>query len=126
MMVVQLGVIGAGKADGELQALAEEVGRLAASRGWIVVCGGLGGVMEAASKGARGAGGLVVGLLPGASRGDANEYVTAAIPTDMGHARNALLARAADVLIAVGGGHGTLSEIALGLKMAKPVVSLGR
>ena len=123
-MAVQLGIIGAGRADDELRALAREVGELAAIRGWIVICGGLGGVMEAASEGAEKKGGLVIGLLPGGGRNSANPFVTASIPTGMGHARNALIAQAADVLIAVGGGYGTLSEIALGLKMGKTVVSL--
>jgi len=123
-VAVQLGIIGAGRADGELKALAREVGELAALRGWIVVCGGLGGVMEAASEGAARKGGLVIGLLPGDAKGAANTHVTASIPTGLGHARNALIPLAADVLIAVGGGYGTLSEMALGLKMGKSVVSL--
>jgi len=123
-VAVQLGIIGAGRADDELKALAREVGELAAARGWIVVCGGLGGVMEAASEGAESKGGLVVGVLPGDARSAANSFVTVSIPTSMGHARNAIIAQTADVLIAVGGGYGTLSEIALGLKMGKSVVSL--
>jgi uncharacterized protein (TIGR00725 family) len=123
-LAVQLGIIGAGVADGELQALAREVGELAAFRGWIVVCGGLGGVMEAASAGAESKGGLVIGLLPGDRKSAANSHVVASIPTGLGHARNAVIALAADVLIAIGGGYGTLSEMALGLKMGKSVVSL--
>ncbi len=121
---VQLGVIGAGRADDDLCSLARRVGALAAARGWTVICGGLGGVMAAASAGAAEAGGLVVGLLPGPSRGEGNEHLTVALPTNLGHGRNAVIAQSADVLIAVGGGYGTLSEIALGLKMGKPVVSL--
>jgi len=121
---VQLGIIGAGSADEELRAMAREVGALAADRGWIVLCGGLGGVMEAASRGASERGGLVVGILPGGTREEANPYLGAAVATNMGHGRNAVIAQSSDVLIAVGGEYGTLSEMALGLKMGKPVVSL--
>jgi uncharacterized protein (TIGR00725 family) len=101
------------------------VGRLLAERGAVLVCGGLGGTMEAACRGAKQAGGTTVGLLPGGSRSDANEFVDVAIPTGLGEARNALVVRAADVVVAVGGGYGTLSEIALALKAGKRVVGLG-
>jgi uncharacterized protein (TIGR00725 family) len=104
--------------------VAEEVGRLLAEAGAVVVTGGLGGVMEAASKGAREAGGTTLGLLPGADRSGANPWLTVAVPTGMGEARNALVARAADGLVAVGGEWGTLSEIALALKAGKPVAGL--
>ena len=87
--------------------------------------GGLGGVMEAACRGARDAGGTTIGILPGADRSAANAYVDVAIPTGLGEARNALVVRAADALIAVGGAYGTLSEIALALKAGKRVVGLG-
>jgi uncharacterized protein (TIGR00725 family) len=103
---------------------AEEVGRLLAEAGAVVVCGGLGGVMEAAARGAERVGGLVVGILPGDDRHDANPHVAIALPTGMGEARNVLLARTADAVIAVGGEFGTLSEIALSLKLGKPVVGL--
>ena len=105
--------------------MAEEVGRLLAQRGAVVVCGGLGGVMEAACRGARDAGGTTVGILPGLDRGAANPHVSVAVPTGLGEARNALVVRAADALIAVGGAYGTLSEIALALKAGKPVIGLG-
>ncbi len=105
--------------------MAEEVGRLLARRGAVVVCGGLGGVMEAACRGARGEGGTTIGILPGLDRGAANPHVSVAVPTGLGEARNALVVRAADTLIAVGGAYGTLSEIALALKAGKPVVGLG-
>ena len=88
------------------------------------MCGGLGGVMEAACRGARQAGGTTVGLLPGLDRRDANPYVDVAIPTGLGEARNALVVRTADVLVAVGGGYGTLSEIGLALRTGKHVVGL--
>jgi hypothetical protein len=120
----QIGIIGAGSAGAELAELAREVGSLVAERGWTVLCGGLGGVMEAASRGASERGGLVVGILPGESRSGGNPHLDVVLPTNMGHGRNVIIAQASDVLIAVGGGYGTLSEIALGLKMGKPVVSL--
>jgi uncharacterized protein (TIGR00725 family) len=103
---------------------AEAVGRALARAGAILVCGGHGGAMEAASKGAHGAGGTIVGILPGRSRADANPYVTVAIPTGMGELRNGLLVRAADAVIAIAGEFGTLSEIALALKAGVPVVGL--
>jgi uncharacterized protein (TIGR00725 family) len=101
------------------------VGRLLAEHGAVLVCGGLGGKMEAACRGAKQAGGTTVGLLPGESRSDANRFVDVAIPTGLGEARNALVVRSADVVVAVGGGYGTLSEIALALKIGKRVVGLG-
>ncbi len=90
--------------------------------GAVLVCGGLGGVMEAACRGARAEGGTTVGVLPSESRRDANRHVELAVATGMGEARNAIVARTADAIIAVGGEFGTLSEIALALKMGKPVV----
>jgi uncharacterized protein (TIGR00725 family) len=105
--------------------VAEEVGRLLARRGAVVVSGGLGGVMEAACRGARSEGGVAVGILPGLDRGAANPHVSVAVATGLGEARNALVVRAADALIAVGGAYGTLSEIALALKAGKPVIGLG-
>lgn len=101
------------------------MGRLLAEHGAVLVCGGLGGTMEAACRGAKQAGGTTVGLLPGESRSDANRFVDVAIPTGLGEARNALVVRSADVVVAVGGGYGTLSEIALALKIGKRVVGLG-
>jgi uncharacterized protein (TIGR00725 family) len=100
------------------------VGRELAARGAVLICGGLGGVMEAACRGAKDAGGRTIGILPGTDRAAANPFVDAAIPTGLGEARNALVVRAADALIAVGGGYGTLSEIALALKAGKRVVGL--
>jgi uncharacterized protein (TIGR00725 family) len=101
------------------------VGRELGGRGAVLVCGGLGGVMEAACRGAKEAGGTTVGILPGMDRAAANPYVDVAVPTGLGEARNALVVRAADALVAVGGGYGTLSEIALALKAGKRVVGLG-
>jgi uncharacterized protein (TIGR00725 family) len=118
-------VVGPGDAAADELAAAEELGRLLAEAGAAVVCGGLGGVMEAACRGARSAGGLTLGILPGRDRRDANPYVQVAVPTGLGEARNALVVRAADAVVAVGGGYGTLSEIALALKGGTPVVGLG-
>ena len=119
-----IAVCGAGIASGEVERLAEETGRLLAEAGAVVVCGGLGGVMEAACRGAKSAGGTTVGILPGPRRADANQWVDIAIPTGMGEMRNALIVRAADAVIAIAGEFGTLSEIALALKIGTPVVGL--
>ncbi len=100
------------------------MGRELAKRGVILVCGGVGGAMEAACRGAKEAGGTTVGILGGQDRADANDFVDVAIATGLGQARNAIVARAGDALIAVGGGHGTLSEIALALRHGKRVVGL--
>jgi uncharacterized protein (TIGR00725 family) len=100
------------------------VGQALAAAGAVVVCGGLGGVMEAAARGARGAGGLTVGILPGRRHAEANPYVDVVIVTGFGEGRNVLVARSAHALIALPGEHGTLSEIALALKMGRPVVGL--
>jgi uncharacterized protein (TIGR00725 family) len=118
-------VIGSGRAGGELLTAAESVGRELALRGAVVVCGGLGGVMEAACRGARAEGGTTVGILPGIAREDANPWVSVAIPTGLGELRNGLVVRAADAAIAVGGEFGTLSEIGFALKIGRPVVGLG-
>jgi uncharacterized protein (TIGR00725 family) len=108
----------------ELEAAAE-AGAAVAEAGCGLVCGGLGGVMEAACRGARSRGGLTVGLLPGTDRDAANGWVVVALPTGLGEARNALVVRAADAVVAIGGGWGTLSEIALALKAGIPVVGVG-
>ncbi len=104
--------------------MAELVGREIAIRGAVLVCGGLGGVMEAAAKGAFEAGGDVIGILPGSDSLSANPYVTLSVPTNMGHARNVIIAHTAEVLIAIEGEYGTLSETAIGLKLGKPVFVL--
>lgn len=118
-------VVGAGAASEDEQRVAFEVGRLLAERGVVVITGGLDGVMAAASRGAASAGGVVVGLLPGLSRDEANPWVGVAVPTGMGELRNGLVVRAADALVAVGGELGTLSEVALALKAGKRVVGVG-
>jgi uncharacterized protein (TIGR00725 family) len=119
-----IAVVGSGDAAEAELAVAEEVGAAVAAAGCGLVCGGLGGVMEAACRGARSRGGLTVGILPGLDREEANGWVLVALPTGLGEARNALVVRAADAVVAVGGGWGTLSEIALALKAGLPVVGL--
>lgn len=117
-------VIGAGRCSENVAALAEAVGRQLAKRGAILVCGGLGGVMEAACRGAKSAGGLTVGILPGTSRCEANPYVDIPIVTGMGEARNVLVVQSAQAVIAIHGEYGTLSEIAHALKLGIPVIGL--
>jgi uncharacterized protein (TIGR00725 family) len=120
-----IGVIGGGSCDARVAEVAEAVGRLIAEGGRALVCGGLGGVMEAACRGAADAGGLTIGILPGTSRDDANPYISLALPTGMGPMRNVIIVRSAAALVAVDGGPGTLSEIAHALQLGVPVVSLG-
>ena len=120
-----ISVIGAGQASDDEMAAAEEIGRRLAEAGAVLVCGGLGGVMDAAARGCDAAGGVSVGVLPGEDRTHGSSNLTVRIATGLGEARNAIVARAADAVIAVGGEFGTLSEIALALKMGKPVVGLG-
>jgi uncharacterized protein (TIGR00725 family) len=118
-------VVGGSEASVTEIARAEEVGRALAAGGAIVLTGGRGGVMAAASRGAAEAGGLTVGLLPGHDRAQANEWVSVAIPTGLGELRNGLIVRAADAVVAVGGAYGTLSEVALALRAGLPVLGLG-
>ena len=117
-------VCGSGEATTQEETLAEEVGRLIAEAGAVLVCGGLGGVMDAAARGCEAAGGRSIGILPGERRDAASPHLTASIPTGLGEARNALVVRAADAVIAVRGEFGTLSEIAFALKLGKPVIGL--
>jgi hypothetical protein len=117
-------VIGTSSATKEEQRIAKDLGRLIAENGWILINGGLGGVMEASAKGAFEAGGIVVGILPTPATDAANRFVTIPIATNMGHARNVIIAHTADVLIAVGGGKGTLSEIAIARKLGKTVFGI--
>ncbi len=118
-------VVGPGEASPDELHAAEEIGAGLAAAGAVVVTGGLGGVMEAASRGARSRRGRTVGILPGEDRDAANGWVDVAIATGLGELRNGLVVRAADALVAVGGGHGTLSEVAFALKLGRPVVGLG-
>jgi uncharacterized protein (TIGR00725 family) len=117
-------VCGASEATPSQLGAAKEVGRLLAEAGAIVINGGLGGVSGAASEGAASAGGIVVGLLPDAHRAGANPHLTIALPTGLGQTRNALIVTAAQSVIAIGGGWGTLSEIALAKRLGRPVITL--
>jgi uncharacterized protein (TIGR00725 family) len=119
-----LAVVGGGTCTPAEAAWASAVGRLVAARGAVLICGGLGGVMEAAARGAKEGGGLTVGILPGNDPAAANPHIDVAIATGMGEMRNALLVRAAGAVIAIGGGWGTLSEIALARRIATPVIGL--
>ena len=121
---VRVAVAGAGVADRDLAGAAEAVGRRIAEAGAVLICGGLGGVMEAAAKGCAQAGGLTIGILPGAKSSSANRYIRIPLPTGLGEARNVLVARTADAVIAVGGRWGTLSEVAMARKVGVPVVLL--
>jgi uncharacterized protein (TIGR00725 family) len=120
-----IAVIGASNATEWELTTAESLGRALAEAGCVLVCGGLGGVMNAAARGAEAVGGVSIGILPGDDRDDASRYVTVAIATGFGEARNAIVARSSDAVVAVGGEFGTLSEIALALKMSKPVIGIG-
>jgi len=117
-------VVGPGDAKGEIYDLARAVGRGLAEHGFVVVTGGLGGVMEAAARGAVEADGRAVGILPGEDSGQGNKYLTTALPTGLGEYRNALVVRDAAGVIVVGGSWGTLSELALAVRTGKPVVAL--
>jgi uncharacterized protein (TIGR00725 family) len=119
-----VGVIGAGECDDRVAVIAEEVGRRLAECQYVILTGGRTGVMEAVSRGAKQAGGLTIGILPGNDPQDANPYVDIPIATGLQDARNAIVARASEILIAIAGEYGTLSEIALALKMGRRVIGL--
>jgi uncharacterized protein (TIGR00725 family) len=119
-----IGVIGAGTCTEKEEAIAEQVGREIARHGGILVCGGLGGVMQAASRGAKAENGTTIGILPGSDKESANRYIDYAIATGIGEARNLVIIKTADVVIALPGKFGTLSEMAFCKKMGKPIVSL--
>ena len=120
-----IGVIGAGQCSEKTRKLAFEVGRQIAESNAILICGGLGGVMEAAAEGAKSAGGTTIGILPGKKHGDANRFIDYAIPTGFGEARNLIVINASDAIVALPGRFGTLSEFGFALKMNKPVVNMG-
>ena len=119
-----IAIIGSGLEDDSLNALAFDVGSLVAEAGFALVNGGLGGVMAASARGAKSKGGLTIGILPGLDASAANQYIDIPIPTGLGEMRNLLIVRSAAAAIAIGGGYGTLSEIALALKTSKPVIGL--
>lgn len=119
-----IGVIGAGQCNPEIEFLAEQVGSAIAKEGAILVCGGLGGVMKAAAKGAKSAGGRTLGILPGDDKNKANEYIDIAVATGIGEARNIVIIKTADAVVALPGRYGTLSEMAFCMKIGRPLVSL--
>ena len=121
---LRIGVMGAGSCDTDTARLAREVGREIGRTGAILICGGRGGVMEECARGAKEAGGLTVGILPGSNPEDANDWIDLPIATDLGNARNVINVLTSDVIIAIRGGSGTLSEIALALKVGTPVIGL--
>lgn len=122
--MMQIGVIGGREAEPSLLAAAEETGRLIAERGALLLCGGMGGIMEAACRGAVRAGGQTLGILPGSDARSGNEFLTVTVPSGLGIARNVLIVQASDGIIAVGGRYGTLSEMAHARQLNKPLVSL--
>jgi hypothetical protein len=124
-MEIQVAVVGGADAPPSLLAVAESVGAALASRGAVVVCGGLGGVMAAACRGAKSEGGLTVGVLPGPDPSVANPWVDVVIPSGLGEARNAVIAGSAGAVVAIGGEYGTLSEVALALRAGTPVIGIG-
>ncbi|SDM81658.1 hypothetical protein SAMN04487949_2685 [Halogranum gelatinilyticum] len=122
---MRISVIGGSTISPDVEETAVDVGRLVAQRGHTLVCGGLGGVMLAACRGAKDAGGQTVGILPGDDHGRANEYVDVAVATGLGHARNALVAMNGDAVVAIDGGNGTLSEIGFSFVFDRPIAGLG-
>ena len=123
-MAIHIGVVGEGTCSRATARAAERIGAAIAGAGAVLLTGGRTGVMEAASRGAARAGGTVVGVLPGFSRRDANRWVTIPIVTGMDQARNVIVVRSCDAVIAVGGSYGTLSEVALALKLGVPIIGL--
>ena len=122
---VTISVIGGHKCDYKVEQLAHKIGKIVVNVGAVLVCGGLSGVMEAASRGAKEAGGLTIGLLPGKDKKDANQFIDIALPTSIGYARNAMVACSADIVIALPGSYGTMCEISYALVFGRPVIDLG-
>lgn len=122
---ITISVIGGHQIDGEVEELAYNVGKIIAKSGAILVCGGLSGVMECSAKGAKEAGGMTIGLLPGKDKAEANDYIDVALPTTIGFARNAMVAASADIIVALPGSNGTACEISYGLVYKRPIINLG-
>ena len=119
-----VGIIGGNKCSKQIEKIAEEIGCEVAKRKHILLCGGMGGVMAAACRGAKKSGGLTIGILPGKNKDDANKYIDIPIITAMSHARNAIIVRTADIIIAISGKYGTLSEIGLAKAIDKTVLGI--
>ncbi|HPB68597.1 MAG TPA: TIGR00725 family protein [Candidatus Omnitrophota bacterium] len=122
---ITVSVLGSHSFDGVVEEFVYNVGKIIGKMGCVLVCGGLGGVMEIVSRGAKDAGGLTIGLLPGTDKNDANTYIDIALPTSIGFARNAMVACSADIIVALPGSYGTESEICYGLVYKRPVLDLG-
>jgi hypothetical protein len=122
---IVISVIGGHECDDEVERLAVNIGKMIAEVGAVLVCGGLGGVMQAVSKGAQKAGGLTIGLLPGKDKADANPYIDIPLPTSIGYARNVMVACSADIIVALPGSNGTLCEICYGMVHHRPIIDLG-
>ncbi len=122
--MMKIAVIGGSRIDKDVYGMAYEVGKIIAQKKAVLVCGGLGGVMEASAKGAKEAGGLTIGILPSTEEESANQYIDIKIPTPMGFARNAIVVTAAHAVIAIDGSYGTLSEIGYALTYGKPLIAL--
>ncbi len=120
-----IGVIGGHDCNNEVEQIAHNLGKKLAKVGYYLVCGGLGGVMKAVCQGVKEENGVTLGIIPSYDKSDANEYVDIVIPTGLGYARNVLVVQTADIIIALPGEYGTLSEIAYALQFKKPVISLG-
>ncbi len=121
---IQVSVVGGSNPDPETVALAVEVGKVVAEKGAVLICGGLGGVMEAAARGAKEKGGLTIGILPGYDGESANRFIDVEVRTGLGHGRNILVAASGDILIALPGSHGTRSEVSVGLLLGKRVIGV--
>jgi uncharacterized protein (TIGR00725 family) len=121
---IQVSVVGGSNPDPETVALAVEVGKVVAEKGAVLICGGLGGVMEAAARGAKEKGGLTIGILPGYDGESANRFIDVKVRTGLGHGRNILVAASGDILIALPGSHGTRSEVSVGLLLGKRVIGV--
>ncbi|MFQ5850721.1 MAG: TIGR00725 family protein [Candidatus Binatia bacterium] len=121
---LQISVIGGSDPDRNTVVLAEQVGKAVAAKGAVLICGGLGGVMEAAARGAKEKGGLTVGILPGYDAESANRFIDVLVPTGLGHARNMLVAASGDLIIALPGSHGTRSEVSIALLLGRRVIGL--
>ena len=122
---VTVSVIGGHEITKEIEQIAQKVGQIIAKEDAVLICGGLDGAMKAAAKGAKSAGGLTVGILPGKDKKDANPYIDIALPTSIGYARNTIVACSADLIVALPGSHGTRSEISYGLVFGRPIIDLG-
>ncbi len=122
---ITISVIGGHDIDKKVEQLAHDIGKIIAEVGAVLVCGGLDGAMSAASRGAKEAGGITIGILPGLDKEDANEHIDIALPSSIGFARNAMVACSADIIVALPGSHGTSSEISYGIVYKRPIIDLG-